>query len=212
MLTISAARAEELRLEAIANRKLQGIPELRPLSKRLGSDPELTLKEQVKRNFAAWGETKGPQGAAGAAAQALQSNVERFGSTIRFYNWAMDELSPERLDAARAKLSPADYDKHVQHWRDEAESRGTALQSLRDQLGQTYQVNGTLFEEQPDGRLSLGQFSVAFSGDDYTAQVDQFGHAAVSVKGGAFTDSFPRTAQLPGYYGSGKPAHLDVSV
>jgi hypothetical protein len=75
-----------------------------------------------------------------------------------------------------------------------------------------WQVSGPLFEEQEDGRLRLGQFSMTFTGDGYAARVDSRGLAEVSAGGGAFTAGALRHSQPPGATGGGRPVQLDVSV
>lgn len=211
MLTMSTARAEELRAEAAARYKALGFREVRPLSKKDGAEEE-TLLDHVKSNFAGMaGPNGGALGAASAAADAGRSSIERFFQVIGHYNWAMWELSPERLNDARSKLSTEDYEKHVQKWRDTAEGQGSVLQLMQRKMEEVWQVSGSIIEENEDGRLRIGDFSMQFSGDGYTARLDSNGLAEVSAGGGILITDRAYGTQ-PAVTKGNKPVQLDVSV
>jgi hypothetical protein len=191
MLTLSVSRAAELTAQKDAEwqviRKKLGAPEIRLFPANANSLEELlsplptSPKEEAQKNFAHIASTRGPDEAASVAADAARCNAEMFRDILQNYNWALYELTPERLEAARAKMAPEAYADYRQRRQDDVESCGSSVQSWAKQMGEVFAVNGPLFEEQADGRLRLGQFTLTFAGDGYTARADSSGGTGVSV-------------------------------
>jgi hypothetical protein len=172
MLTISPARAEELKTQSIARLKALGFREPMQLPERRDAVPQ-TPQDRARVNIAYMaGPLASPYAIAKTAGDMLQSEMRELIHSLNQYNNGLHRLKPENIERQRRVLSQERSADLEQKIKEEVESYGSAIQSRLGDMKKMHNVTGSVIEEQDDGQLRLGIFSVEFDGGDFSATIN----------------------------------------